>query len=190
MTTEAASRIKLDATAPDEHAIRLVIGDLLEALRIPDEEFGPDTLMITARSLIELTRGYRLSPDHAIGDALFDEASGEPILVRDIPFVSVCRHSLMPFQGVAHVGYLPGDRIVGLSKIARLVDLFAHRLQSPARLSDQVSRAVMKHLDAKGVAVRVEARQPWPITEGITISRTVLGTMARPEWRERLAPWW
>ncbi len=190
MITGTASRIELDAIAPEERAIRSVIGDLLEALKIPREEFDPDTLAITARSLIELTQGYRLSPDDVIGDALFDEASEEPILVRNISFVSICRDRLLPFQGVAHVGYLPGDRVVGLSKIARLVDLFAQRLQSPTRLSNQVSRAVMKYLDARGVAVRVETRQPWPVTSGITIARTVLGEMARPEWQDRLASWW
>lgn len=98
----------------------------------------------------------------------------------------MCREHLVPFYGRAHVAYLPGEAVVGLSKLARLVDLFAHRLQTPSRLADDVARGVQDGLEAKGVAVRIEARELCPGGSGTVTSSAYLGDFRLPLWRGRL----
>jgi GTP cyclohydrolase I len=108
-------------------------------------------------SLRWLTRGYGMSVDDVIGDALFEEKHENMILVRDIEIYSLCEHHLLPFFGKAHVAYLPNGRIVGLSKIPRVVEVFARRLQVQERLTDQVADALCRVLDPLGVGVVIEA---------------------------------
>ena len=108
-------------------------------------------------SLRWLTRGYAMSVDDVIGDALFEEKHENMILVRDIEIYSKCEHHMLPFFGKAHVAYLPNGRIVGLSKIPRVVEVFARRLQVQERLTDQVADALCRVLDPLGVGVVIEA---------------------------------
>jgi GTP cyclohydrolase I len=108
-------------------------------------------------SLRWLTRGYAMSVDDVIGDALFEEKHENMILVRDIEIYSLCEHHMLPFFGKAHVAYLPNGRIVGLSKIPRVVEVFARRLQVQERLTDQVADALCRVLDPLGVGVVIEA---------------------------------
>ena len=108
-------------------------------------------------SLKWLTRGYAMSVDDVIGDALFEEKHENMILVRDIEIYSMCEHHMLPFFGKAHVAYLPNGRIVGLSKIPRVVEVFARRLQVQERLTDQVADALCRVLDPLGVGVVIEA---------------------------------
>jgi GTP cyclohydrolase I len=108
-------------------------------------------------SLRWLTRGYAMSVDDVIGDALFEEKHENMILVRDIEIYSMCEHHMLPFFGKAHVAYLPNGRIVGLSKIPRVVEVFARRLQVQERLTDQVADALCRVLDPLGVGVVIEA---------------------------------
>ncbi len=110
-----------------------------------------------ATSLRWLTRGYRESVDDIVRGAIFEEAHESMILVRDIEIYSLCEHHLLPFFGKAHVAYLPKGRIIGLSKIPRVVDVFARRLQVQERMTDQVADALMRVLDPLGVGVVVEA---------------------------------
>jgi len=117
-----------------------------------------DTPARVARSLRHLTEGYGMDVQDAVGDALFDQDYDEMVLVRDIPFYSLCEHHLLPFLGVAHVAYVPCGRVVGLSKIPRLVDLFAHRLQLQERMTRQIAEALVEVTEPKGVAVVLEAR--------------------------------
>ncbi len=159
---------------------------LLEDLGVPDRDLDGRRLESAADALGHFTRGYRERPEDVIGDALFDEAGDEPVIVRDIPFVSMCREHFLPFRGHAHVAYLPGEAVIGLSKLARLVDLFAHRLQTPSRLADEVARAVHDGLEAKGAAVRVDADQLCPGVSGTITSTAYLGDFRLPLWRERL----
>jgi GTP cyclohydrolase IA len=111
-----------------------------------------------ARSLRFLTEGYGMDVREAVSDALFDQEYDEMVLVREVPFFSLCEHHVLPFFGSAHVAYMPDGRVVGLSKIPRLVDVFAHRLQLQERLTRQIAEALDEVTDAKGVAVVVEAR--------------------------------
>lgn len=111
-----------------------------------------------ARSLRFLTEGYAVDPVEAVGDAVFAQDHDELVLVRDIPFYSLCEHHLLPFFGVCHVGYRPNGRVVGLSKIPRLVDVYAHRLQLQERLTRQVADALGEAVQPSGVGVVLEAR--------------------------------
>jgi GTP cyclohydrolase I len=104
-----------------------------------------------------LTRGYDLDAAEVIGDALFEETHQNMIVVRDIEFYSMCEHHMLPFFGKAHVAYIPDGRIVGLSKVARVVDVFARRLQVQERLTDQIAEALEDALAPRGVGVVLEA---------------------------------
>ncbi|MFQ6675613.1 MAG: GTP cyclohydrolase I FolE [Fidelibacterota bacterium] len=110
-----------------------------------------------ARAWEYFIRGYDQEPEEVVGDALFDESVDEIVAVKDIDFFSLCEHHLLPFKGVAHVGYLPGKKIIGLSKIPRIVTIYARRLQVQERLTQQIADALQKVLDPRGVAVIVEA---------------------------------
>jgi len=108
-------------------------------------------------SLKWLTRGYSMSVADVIGDALYSERHDNLVCVRDIEIYSLCEHHLLPFFGKAHIAYLPNGRLVGLSKIPRVLEVFARRLQVQERLTDQVADALMEVLDPRGVGVVIEA---------------------------------
>jgi GTP cyclohydrolase I len=110
-----------------------------------------------AESLLWLTRGYGQSVQDVVSDAVFEEQHENMVLVRDIELYSMCEHHLLPFFGKAHVAYLPNGKIIGLSKIPRIVDMFARRLQVQERLTDQIADALMDVLHPLGVGVVVEA---------------------------------
>jgi GTP cyclohydrolase I len=109
------------------------------------------------KALRWLTRGYGLSVMDAVGDALFEESHNSMILVRDIELYSMCEHHMLPFLGRAHVAYIPNGRIVGLSKLPRIVEVFARRLQVQERLTDQIADAIQEVLAPHGVGVLIEA---------------------------------
>ncbi len=133
-------------------------------------------------SLKWLTRGYGMSVDDVIGDALFEEKHENMILVRDIEIYSLCEHHMLPFFGKAHVAYLPNGRIVGLSKIPRVVEVFARRLQVQERLTDQVADALCRVLDPLGVGVVIEAYHLCMMMRGVekqnskTVTSALRGT--------------
>lgn len=112
-----------------------------------------------AKALLESTTGYADDAGAILRSALFDvDAGGGMVLVRDIEFHSLCEHHMLPFFGSIHVAYLPGERVVGLSKLARVADVFSKRLQVQERITRQIADAVMEHVGARGCAVVVEAR--------------------------------
>lgn len=133
-----------------------------------------------ARTLRHLTEGYGMDVRDAVGEALFEQDYDEMVLVRDIPFYSLCEHHLLPFLGAAHVAYVPRGRVVGLSKIPRLVDLFAHRLQLQERMTRQIAEALVEVTEPKGVAVVLEARHMCMEMRGVekagqTVTSCMLG---------------
>ena len=123
----------------------------------PDREGLLRTPERVARAYRFLTEGYRKDVDELFNEAYFDEEYDEMVLVKDIEFYSLCEHHLLPFFGKVHVAYLPRRKIVGLSKIPRLVDLFARRLQVQERMTKEIAEMIMERLDPLGVAVVVEA---------------------------------
>jgi GTP cyclohydrolase I len=126
-----------------------------------------------------LTRGYRHTVREVVGNALFEESHDSMILVRDIEVYSMCEHHMLPFFGRAHVGYLPGSSIVGLSKIPRIVDVFARRLQVQERLTDQIADALMEVLEPRGAGVVIEASHLCMMMRGVEKqnSRTVTSAL-------------
>jgi GTP cyclohydrolase I len=130
-------------------------------LELLGEDVGRPGLLKTpervAKAMAWLTRGYRMEVADVIGDAVFEEETENMIMVRDIEMYSLCEHHLLPFFGKVHVAYIPDGRIVGLSKLPRLVDVFARRLQVQERLTEEVACAVQSVLRPKGVGVVVEA---------------------------------
>jgi GTP cyclohydrolase IA len=134
--------------------VRHMLGALGED---PDREGLSKTPERVEKALRWLTRGYGLSVMDAVGDALFEEQHNSMILVRDIELYSMCEHHILPFFGRAHVAYIPNGKIVGLSKLPRIVEVFARRLQVQERLTDQIADAIMEVLEPHGVGVLIEA---------------------------------
>jgi len=131
-----------------------------------------------AAALRFLTGGYEAEPEDVVGRGIF-EAEGEGlVLVRDVEFHSLCEHHLLPFFGRVHVAYLPGDRIIGLSKIPRIVDLYARRLQVQERITEQVADALEKLLEPKGVMVLAEARHLCMAMRGVEKQHSATATRA------------
>ncbi len=145
----------------------------------PDREGLRKTPGRVARSLSWLTRGYELDPVAVIGDALFEEDHENMVMVRDIELYSMCEHHMLPFFGRAHVAYIPDGRIVGLSKIPRVVDVFARRLQVQERLGEQVADALEDVLRPKGVGVVIEAVHLCMMMRGVEKqnSRTITSSL-------------
>ncbi|MET7591395.1 GTP cyclohydrolase I FolE [Streptomyces sp. NPDC005444] len=134
-----------------------MIRDLLHSIGEDPQRQGlqktPDRVR---RSLHTLTRGYGTTPADVVGDALFDEKSDAMVTVRGIDFYSLCEHHLLPFFGQVHIAYLPDGKVLGLSKLPRLVDVFSRRLQLQERLTSQIADAVADIAGAKGVGVVIE----------------------------------
>ena len=138
--------------------IESIILDLLKEIgEDPEREGLQKTPHRVAKSWTTFAKGYKQTPEEVVGDAVFNEQCDEVIAVKDIDFFSLCEHHLLPFKGVAHVGYLPEKKIIGLSKIPRIVDIYARRLQVQERLTQQVADALQDVLSPKGVAVGIEA---------------------------------
>jgi GTP cyclohydrolase I len=131
-----------------------------------------------AKSLDFLTSGYRTDLDALVNNALFDVEYSEMVIVRDIDFYSMCEHHLLPFYGKCHVAYLPSKRVIGLSKIPRIVDMFARRLQVQERLTEQVADAITDKVQPLGVAVVMEATHLCMAMRGVEKQNSITITSA------------
>lgn len=154
---------------------------LIELGENPDREGLVKTPERVAKALKFLTGGYDADIDEVLNDALFTVDYNEMVIVKDIDFYSLCEHHLLPFFGKIHVAYLPKDKVIGLSKIPRIVDMFARRMQLQERLTQQVAEAVQAAISPRGVAVMAEARHFCMMMRGVekqhsgTITSTTLG---------------
>jgi GTP cyclohydrolase I len=158
-----------------EDAVRTILRGLGEDPARPGLERTPDRVR---RMYAELTAGYHVDPDRLLNGAVFDVEYSEMVVVRNIPFSSLCEHHLLPFFGTAAVAYIPRGRVVGLSKIPRIVEMYARRLQVQERLTQQVADLLMERLDPKGVGVVMEATHLCAVMRGIRKPGTVMTTSA------------
>jgi GTP cyclohydrolase I len=138
-----------------EAATRRILAAVGEDL---EREGLVDTPRRVAESLADLTDGYGVDPQAVVRNALYEHEGDDMVLLRDIPFYSLCEHHLLPFFGRVHIGYVPAGRVIGLSKLPRLVDVYGHRLQLQERLTREIAESVERILKARGVAVVIEAR--------------------------------
>ena len=135
-----------------------------------------DTPMRAAKAMQFLTRGYSQSLDEIVNNAIFESESDEMVIVQDIELYSMCEHHLLPFIGKVHVAYLPSGKVLGLSKIARITDMFARRMQIQETMTKQIAEAVMQVTNAKGVAVVVEAKHLCMMMRGVEKQNSVMTT--------------
>jgi GTP cyclohydrolase I len=160
------------------------LGALSESIHQILEAVGEDTsrqgLVKTpvraARAFEFLTQGYRQCVEDVVNGAIFDSDASEIILVKDIELYSMCEHHLLPFIGRAHVAYIPNGKVIGLSKVARLVDVFARRLQIQEQLTTQIADALMRTLHPGGVAVVIEAKHLCMMMRGVEKQNSVMKT--------------
>ena len=152
----------------DLDTVRQLTYDLLKAVgEDPEREGLKNTPNRVARMYTELLSGYSMDPERIINGALFNITYDEMVLVRDIEFYSLCEHHMLPFIGRAHVAYLPAGRVIGLSKIPRIVDMYARRLQVQERMTRQIADILQATLEPQGVAVVVEGMHLCSMMRGV-----------------------
>ena len=137
-----------------------------------------DTPNRAAKAFEFLTQGYHQSVEEVVNEALFPSDSSEMILVQDVELYSLCEHHLLPFIGKCHVAYIPTGKVLGLSKVARIVDVFARRLQIQESLTTQIAQTIMDVTDAEGVGVIIEARHMCMMMRGVEKQNSVMKTSA------------
>lgn len=162
----------VDSLAAHVRAILSALGE------DPDREGLQKTPTRVAAAWEFLTSGYREDPDDIINGALFAEDYQEMIVEKDIDFYSLCEHHMLPFHGKAHVAYIPRNKIVGVSKLARLVDAYAHRLQVQERLTNQVAQTIMERIDPLGAGVVMEAEHMCMRMRGVQKQNSTIITSA------------
>ena len=172
MTPETQFREGLDELAAHYRKVLTLLGEN------PEGEGLEKTPMRVAKAMQVLTRGYTQDPHKVLTDALFEEKYNQMVIVKDIDFFSMCEHHMLPFYGKAHVAYIPNGHITGLSKIARVVDIYAHRLQVQERLTEQVMQCINDTLKPQGVMVVVEAKHMCMQMRGVEKQNSITTTSA------------
>ena len=172
MTPETQFRNGLDELATHYKEILKLLGENSE------REGLEKTPMRVAKAMQVLTRGYTQDPHKVLTDALFEEKYNQMVIVKDIDFFSMCEHHILPFYGKAHVAYIPNGKITGLSKIARVVDIYSHRLQVQERLTEQVMQCINDTLKPQGVMVVIEAKHMCMQMRGVEKQNSITTTSA------------
>jgi GTP cyclohydrolase I len=160
---------------------------LIELGEDPEREGLERTPVRVAESFAFLTSGYKTEPGELINEAVFSHEADQMIIARNIDVYSLCEHHLLPFFGRCHVGYIPGGKVIGVSKIARLVDMYARRLQIQERLTEQIAHAINEAIGPRGVGVMIEARHLCMAMRGVEktdsmmVTSSVLGSFRASE---------
>ncbi len=168
--TEIYVREGVDELAAHYRSIIQLLGE------DPDREGMQKTPMRVAKAMQVLTRGYSQDPHQVLTDALFAEKYNQMVIVKDIDVFSLCEHHMLPFYGKAHVAYIPNGHITGLSKIARVVDIYSHRLQVQERLTQQIKDCIQQTLKPLGVMVVIEAKHMCMMMRGIEKQNAITTT--------------
>jgi GTP cyclohydrolase I len=158
---------------PVESAVRQILVEMGED---PDRQGLADTPARVRRMYRELTAGYWVDPERLVNNAIFDVDYSEMVVVKDIAFYSLCEHHLLPFFGTAAVAYIPNGRVIGLSKIPRIVEMFSRRLQVQERMTRQIADFLMERLAPKGVGVVMEASHLCAVMRGVRKPGTIMTT--------------
>lgn len=172
MNPETEFRDGLDELAAHYKAILNLLGE------DPEREGLKKTPMRVAKAMQILTRGYTQDPHKVLTDALFEEQYDQMVIVKDIDFFSMCEHHMLPFYGKAHVAYIPNGHITGLSKIARVIDIYSHRLQVQERLTEQIMHCINDTLKPQGVMVVIEAKHMCMQMRGVEKQNSITTTSA------------
>lgn len=182
--------MSLTSRSPNDHVddeakiakMAAAVKTLLECIgEDPDREGLVKTPQRMAKALLYNTKGYGQSLEDVLNDAVFEEDHDEMVIVRDIDLYSMCEHHMVPFTGKVHIGYIPNGKVLGLSKLARVSEVFARRLQVQERLTKQIANAIMGVIEPKGVAVVIEATHMCMVMRGVeksgasTVTSSVLG---------------
>ncbi len=181
----------MDTVNNDDRLASLVNRLLLELGEDPAREGLVKTPQRVADALRFLTSGYAIEAGEVAQDAMFDVNCDEMVIVKDIEFYSLCEHHILPITGKVHIGYLPAGKVIGLSKIARVVDVYARRLQVQERMTNQIADSLMELLEARGVGVVVEAVHYCMVMRGVqkqnskTVTSAMLGSF-RDDSRTRI----
>ena len=144
----------------------------------PEREGLRRTPARVAESMAFLTRGYTLNLEEIVNDAIYQTDANQMVIVKDIEIFSMCEHHMLPFYGKAHVGYIPRGKVIGVSKLARITDMFARRLQIQERLTHQVARTLMDRLEPEGVGVVIEAKHLCMMMRGVEKQNSSMVTSA------------
>jgi GTP cyclohydrolase I len=167
----------MSAMTPNIKNIETLVRQLLIELgEDPNREGLQKTPLRVAQALSFLTNGYRADLAQVINNALFTQDTGGMVIVKDIEMYSMCEHHMLPFFGRCHIGYIPNGKVFGVSKLARLVDMHARRLQLQERLTEDISREIMQSIDAKGVGVMIEARHLCMMMRGVEKQNSTMVT--------------
>ena len=172
MTPQAEFREGLEELAVHYKEVLKLLGE------DPTREGLEKTPIRVAKAMQVLTRGYTQDPKKVLTDALFEEKYNQMVIVKDIDFFSMCEHHMLPFYGKAHVAYIPNGHITGLSKIARVVDIFSHRLQVQERLTEQIMQCINDTLKPQGVMVVIEAKHMCMQMRGVEKQNSITTTSA------------
>lgn len=172
MYSETEFREGLDELASHYEKILSILGE------DPQRDGLQKTPMRVAKAMQVLTRGYAQDPKQVLLDALFDEKYNQMVIVKDIDFFSMCEHHMLPFYGKVHVAYIPNGHITGLSKIARVVDIYSHRLQVQERLTQQIGDCIQSALKPLGVMVVIEAKHMCMQMRGVEKQNSITTTSA------------
>ncbi len=172
MNPETQFRDGLDALAAHYREVLTLLGE------DPQREGLEKTPMRVAKAMQILTRGYTQDPHKVLTDALFAEKYNQMVIVKDIDFFSMCEHHILPFYGKVHVAYIPDGYITGLSKIARVIDIFSHRLQVQERLTEQIKDCIQDTLHPLGTMVIVEAKHMCMQMRGVEKQNSITTTSA------------
>jgi GTP cyclohydrolase I len=176
---DIAGRADRSAAAPDNGRVEAAVEEILREIGEDPERDGlVGTPERVHRMYTELTAGYHVDPERLMNGAVFDVRYSEMVVVKDIPFYSLCEHHLLPFFGTAAVAYIPKGRVIGLSKIPRVVEMYARRLQVQERMTQQIADFLSERLAPQGVGVVVEANHLCAVMRGIRKPGTVMTTSA------------